>query len=512
MSESDSVDLLIVGGGINGAGIARDAAGRGLKVLLCEQGDLAGATSSASSKLVHGGLRYLEMYEFRLVREALAEREVLLKAAPHIIWPMRFVLPHNRLLRPAWMIRMGLFLYDHIGGRRTLPGTAALDLRHGLQGAPLKPELVKGFEYSDCWVDDSRLVVLNAMDAVNHGAEVLVGTRCANARRVGAGTGSRWQATLVDQATGAERQVKARILVNSAGPWVDQFLQTGLGNNAAQNLKLVKGSHIIVPRLYEGEHAYILQNTDKRVVFAIPYEGRFTLIGTTDLVYEGDPGGPAITEAETAYLCEAVNRYFERPVAPSDVVHTYSGVRPLYDDAEANPSEVTRDYVFDVTSDHGNTPLLSIYGGKITTYRRLAEHAIAKLEPFLPGLGPAWTEDAALPGGDLDDGFDAFVPELQSRYPFLPDPLAYRYARLYGSLSYEFLANAGTLADLGEEFGAGLYAREAEYLIDREWARSAADILWRRTKLGLVMPPEGRDRLADWVDRRVGTGEAALAS
>ncbi len=512
MSEPDSVDLLIVGGGINGTGIARDAAGRGLKVLLCEQDDLGGATSASSSKLIHGGLRYLEMYEFRLVREALTEREVLLAAAPHIIWPLRFVLPHNKLLRPAWMIRLGLFLYDHIGGRRTLPGTTALDLRQGLQGAPMKPELVKGFEYSDCWVDDSRLVVLNAMDAVNRGAEVRVRTRCTSARRVGAGTGSRWQAILVDEATGAERQVTARILVNAAGPWVDHFLQKGLGDNAAQNLKLVKGSHIIVPRLYEGEHAYILQNTDKRVVFAIPYEDRFTLIGTTDMLYTGDPGTPAITEEETAYLCEAVNRYFESPVAPSDIVHTYSGVRPLYDDAEANPSEVTRDYVFDVKSDHGHTPLLSIYGGKITTYRRLAEHAIAKLEPFLPGLGPAWTEGAPLPGGDLPDGFEAFVPDLASRYPFLPEPLARRYARLYGSLCLDFLANAGTLADLGEEFGVGLHAREAEYLMDREWARSADDILWRRTKLGLVMPPEGRDRLADWVDRRVGAGEAALAS
>ena len=512
MSQPDSVDLLIVGGGINGTGIARDAAGRGLKVLLCEQSDLSGATSSSSSKLIHGGLRYLEMYEFRLVREALTEREVLLKAAPHIIWPMRFVLPHNSLLRPAWLIRMGLFLYDHIGGRRTLPGTTALNLRQGLQGAPLKPELVKGFEYSDCWVDDSRLVVLNAMDAANHGAEVLVRTRCIGARRVGAGTGSRWKAVLADQATGAEREVTARILVNAAGPWVDHFLQQGLGDNTAQNLKLVKGSHIIVPRLYEGEHAYILQNTDNRVVFAIPYEGRFTLIGTTDVVYDGDPGTPAITDAETAYLCEAVNRYFDKPVAPADIVHTYSGVRPLYDDAEANPSEITRDYVFDVKTDHGNTPLLSIYGGKITTYRRLAEHAIAKLEPYLPGLGPAWTEDSDLPGGDLADGFDAFVSELQSRYPFLPDDLTWRFARLYGSLCLEFLANAATLADLGEEFGAGLYAREAEYLIDREWARSADDILWRRTKLGLVMSPDGKARLADWAERRAGKTEPALAS
>ncbi len=512
MSDSEAVDLLIVGGGINGAGIARDAAGRGQKVLLCEQHDLAGATSSSSSKLIHGGLRYLELYEFRLVREALTEREVLLKAAPHIIWPLRFVLPHNALLRPAWLIRLGLFLYDNIGGRRTLPGTKSLNLRHGEQGAPLLAELVKGFEYSDCWVDDARLVMLNVLDAVAHGAEVLVGTRCTRVRRVGAGTGSRWHATLTDMNTGAERQITARILVNAAGPWVDQFLQKGLGDNAAKNLKLVKGSHIIVPRMYDGTHAYILQNTDKRVVFAIPYEDQFTLIGTTDLIYEGDPGEPAITQEETEYLCEAVNRYFEQQIGPADVVHTYSGVRPLYDDKEANPSAVTRDYVFDVKTEHGNTPLLSIYGGKITTYRRLAEHALEKLERFLPGLGPAWTDSATLPGGDLPNGFDGLMAELQDSHGFLPAELAARYGRQYGSLCRQFLEGATSMADLGEEFGAGLYAREAAYLVDQEWARGADDILWRRTKLGLLMPAEGRARLDDWISRRTEAEAEALAS
>lgn len=512
MSESESVDLLIVGGGINGTGIARDAAGRGLKVMLCEQHDLAGATSSSSSKLIHGGLRYLEMYEFRLVREALTEREVLMKAAPHIIWPLRFVLPHNKLLRPAWLIRMGLFLYDHIGVRRSLPGTKSLNLHQTRQGEPLRSELVRGFEYSDCWADDARLVVLNAMDAAARGAEILVRTECTSARRVGAGTGGRWVARLTDLATGAERQVKARILVNSAGPWVDQFLQKGLGDNAAQNLKLVKGSHIIVPRLYDGEHAYILQNTDNRVVFAIPYERQFTLIGTTDVVYEGDPATPGITDEETKYLCDAINLYFERGITPADVVHTYSGVRPLYDDAEANPSEVTRDYVFDVKTDHGNTPLLSIYGGKLTTYRRLAESVLEKLERYLPGAGPAWTDAAPLPGGDLPDGIDAFLTNLQGRYGFLSEETASRYARLYGSLCLEFLADAKTAADLGEDFGNGLYSREAEYLIEREWARSADDILWRRTKLGLVMTPDGRARLEDWVAERTDTTAEALAS
>lgn len=512
MSDSEAFDLLIVGGGINGAGIARDAAGRGQKVLLCEQYDLAGATSSSSSKLIHGGLRYLELYEFRLVREALAEREVLLQAAPHIIWPLRFVLPHNKLLRPAWLVRLGLFLYDHIGGRRTLPGTTSLNLRKEPQGEPLLPELVKGFEYSDCWVDDARLVMLNALDAVAHGAEVRVGTRCSRARRVGAGTGSRWHATLTDLATGAEREVTARILVNAAGPWVDHFLQKGLGDNATQNLKLVKGSHIIVPRMYDGAHAYILQNTDNRVVFAIPYEDSFTLIGTTDLPYEGDPGAPAITEEETGYLCEAVNRYFEKKVSPADVVHTYSGVRPLYDDKEANLSEVTRDYVFDVKTEHGNTPLLSIYGGKITTYRKLAEHALEKLERFLPGLGPAWTAGAILPGGDLPNGFDGLMSDLKGSHGFLPSELAERYGRQYGSLCLQFLKDAETLADLGEDFGAGLHEREAAYLIEQEWARSADDILWRRTKLGLIMPEDGRARLEDWIAERTGAEAEALAS
>ncbi|NNG02919.1 MAG: glycerol-3-phosphate dehydrogenase [Inquilinus sp.] len=513
MNNPEIADLLIVGGGINGAGIARDAAGRGLKVVLCEQGDLGGATSSASSKLIHGGLRYLEYYEFRLVRESLAERETLLRTAPHIVWPLRFLLPHNELLRPAWMVRLGLFLYDHIGGARTLPGTRTVDLRRDPQGAPLKPELTRGFEYSDCWVEDSRLVVLNAMDAAARGAEVLVGTVCTHAKRVGAGTGSRWQVTLVDQATGAERSVTARILVNAAGPWVDQFLRTGIGRKSAQNLRLVKGSHIIVPRLYDGAHAYILQNDDKRVVFAIPYEHDYTLIGTTELAYDGDPGAPAIDKAEIDYLCTAVNRYLEKPVDPSDVVRTYSGVRPLFDDDAENPSKVTRDYVLEVETEHGNTPLLSVYGGKITTYRCLAEEALEKLEPHLRGLAPCWTDTAPLPGGDLGPGgFEGLLAELRQRHPYLPEALATRYARLYGSLSGHILEGVASLADLGEEFGAGLYEREAAYLVEHEWARTADDILWRRTKLDLVMPGAGRERLEAWLAERAAPEESALAS
>ena len=492
-------DLLIVGGGINGACIARDAAGRGLKVVLCEQADLAQATSSSSSKLIHGGLRYLEMYEFRLVREALAEREVLLRAAPHIIWPLRFVLPHNKLLRPRWMIRLGLFLYDHIGGRRSLPGTKSLDLTSSLQGTPLKPTLTRGFEYSDCWVEDSRLVVLNAKDAEQRGAEILVRTRCIDARR----EKDHWVATLSNQATGAQRSVKARVLINAAGPWVDRFLRHGLGRNEHAHLKLVKGSHIIVPKLYEGDHAYILQNTDKRVIFTIPYERRFTLIGTTDLVYDGDPAEVAISEPEIAYLLDAVGAYFEHVPSADQIVRTYAGVRPLYDDHSENPSAVTRDYVFDVEAPDDGAALLSIYGGKITTSRKLAEHALDKLKPHLADLKPTWTAGEILPGGDLPNAdFDAYLSGLKSTYPFLPDGLAWRYARLYGTLSDHFLQGATSLDDLGPLLGGDLYEAEADYLVTHEWAQTADDILWRRTKLGLVIPPEGRQRLEAWCDQR----------
>ncbi|MEM7443685.1 MAG: glycerol-3-phosphate dehydrogenase [Pseudomonadota bacterium] len=492
-------DLLIVGGGINGACIARDAAGRGLKVVLCEQADLAQATSSSSSKLIHGGLRYLEMYEFRLVREALAEREVLLKAAPHIIWPLRFVLPHNKLLRPRWMIRLGLFLYDHIGGRRSLPGTKSLDLTSSLQGQPLKPALTRGFEYSDCWVEDSRLVVLNAKDAEQRGAEIFVRTRCIDARR----EDGHWVATLSDQVTGTQRSVKARVLVNAAGPWVDRFLRHGLGRNEEAHLKLVKGSHIIVPKLYEGAHAYILQNTDKRVIFTIPYERNFTLIGTTDLVYQGDPAEVAISDEEVTYLCEAVSAYFENGPSPDQIVRTYAGVRPLYDDHSENPSAVTRDYVFDVEAPEGGAALLSIYGGKITTSRKLAEHAMEKLKPYLSDLKPTWTAGQTLPGGDIANAdFDAFLANLKSQYSFLPDGLAWRYARLYGTLSDHILNGKTSLEDLGGMLGADLYEAEAQYLIKHEWAQTADDVLWRRTKLGLVMSQEEIQRVETWFENR----------
>jgi glycerol-3-phosphate dehydrogenase len=507
-AEDGTVDMLVIGGGINGAGIARDAAGRGLSVVLCEQADLASATSSSSSKLIHGGLRYLEQYEFRLVREALAEREVLLRNAPHIIWPMRFVLPHNKLLRPAWMIRLGLFLYDHIGGKRSLPGTRSLSFRTDrVEGAPLKPELTRGFAYSDCWVEDSRLVVLNAMDARARGAEILLRTRCTEARR----EGDRWIAKLKDLATGAERVVRARILVNAAGPWVERVLHGVAGQSGSAHMRLVKGSHIVVPRLFDGDHAYILQNTDRRVIFAIPYEHRFTLIGTTDIPFEGDATDVRITPEETDYLCDAVNRYFAKRIGPADVVRSYSGVRPLYDDdSSANPSAVTRDYVFDLAGNPGEAPLLSIYGGKITTYRRLAEHAMDKLKRFVPDLKPSWTADAALPGGDMaSHRFEPFAAAFKARHPWLPEDVAQRLCRLYGTLAERIVGPSTKLSDMGIDFGGGLYEREVDWLVREEWANTADDILWRRTKLGLHVPPEGASKLAEWL---VGSRTLARAS
>ncbi|HEY9539123.1 MAG TPA: glycerol-3-phosphate dehydrogenase, partial [Kiloniellaceae bacterium] len=393
---AEVLDLVVVGGGINGAGIARDAAGRGLSVLLCEKSDLASATSSASTKLIHGGLRYLEYYEFRLVREALIEREVLLRAAPHIIWPLRFVLPHNKGLRPAWMVRLGLFLYDHLGGRKLLPASQAIDLRRHPAGAPLAAGLRRAFVYSDCWVQDSRLVVLNAMDAAERGAEVLTRVECLSARREGA----QWRVLLRDRRSGLQREVEARALVNAAGPWTAEFLEQRAGLDKVQLLRLVKGSHIVVPKLFDHAFPYIFQNPDGRIVFAIPYEDDFTLIGTTDIDFTGDPGQVAISEEETRYLCEAVNAYFRRKIAPADVVWTYSGVRPLYDDAAESAAAATRDYVVQLDHGDGRAPLLSVFGGKITTYRRLAEHSLAKLEGALGPRGQAWTAGAALPGGD----------------------------------------------------------------------------------------------------------------
>jgi glycerol-3-phosphate dehydrogenase len=500
------VDILVVGGGINGAGIARDAAGRGLSVLLVEKDDLASHTSRWSSKLIHGGLRYLEYYEFRLVREALIEREVLLRAAPHIVRPLTFVLPHSPEQRPAWLIRLGLFLYDHLGGREILPGSRSVDLAHGGPlAAPLKPWVKRGFTYSDCWVEDSRLVALNAIDAAERGARILTRTRCEGARR----DGGLWVADLVDEA-GRRRQVRARALVNAAGPWVQSFLKGGLGARSTKRVRLVKGSHIVVPKLYDGEHPYILQNDDKRIVFAIPFEGRFTLIGTTDVTYEGDPGKVAISAEETAYLCRVIDRYFRREIQPSDVVWAYAGVRPLYDDASGNASAVTRDYVFDVEGGNGTPPLLSIFGGKITTYRKLAEHALEKLQPLLGFTGAPWTATAPLPGGDMPGAnLAAFTAQMLRTHTWVPEPLLRRWARTYGTRLEALIGSARRLEDLGVDLGGGLHEAEVDYLAAHEWARTAEDVLWRRTRLGLHVGADTVARVGARLESRPVRAQAA---
>ena len=489
---ADLYDLLIIGGGINGAGIARDATGRGLKVVLAEQGDLAGYTSSSSTKLIHGGLRYLEYYEFRLVREALFERERLLESAPHIIWPLRFILPHEKGIRPAWFVRIGLFLYDNLAPRKKLPGTETINLKRHVAGTALKPGFDTAFVYSDCWVEDSRLVSLNALDAAERGAEIRVRTRVASARR----EGDTWHAVLEDVETGETHAVRARALVNAAGPWVADVLNAKLGLNTKNNVRLVKGSHIVVPQLFEGDHSFILQNRDKRIIFAIPYQGRFTLVGTTDVPVDSGPGKAVISDEEVRYLCDAINHVFKREIEPSDVVWTYSGVRPLFDDGSSSASAVTRDYVFDLNAPQGQAPVLSIFGGKITTFRKLAEQALDELKPFFPAMKPTWTENAKLPGGDMPDAdFDRFLADLLRRKPFLAPEHALRMGRAYGTRIEELLGAAQSWADLGEDFGAGLTAAEVDYLVRREWAHSADDILWRRSKLGLHVPVETAQRI-----------------
>jgi glycerol-3-phosphate dehydrogenase len=495
----DRVDLLVIGGGINGAGIARDAAGRGLKVLLVEQGDLASATSSASSKLIHGGLRYLEQYEFRLVAEALAEREVLLRSAPHIVHAMHFVMPHVPALRPAWMIRAGLLLYDYLARRQTLPGSHAIDLRQSPYGIGLKAGLNRGFVYSDCWVDDARLVVLTARAAADLGAIILPRTACLGAQR----EGGIWIATL-RAADGTRGEVAANALVNVTGPWAKQFLHDNLQLRTTFNLKLVKGSHIVVPRLYEGDHAFILQNDDRRVVFVYAYERIYTLIGTTDVELTGRPAPCAPSTEEVSYLIRAANRYFSRQLTADDVAWSYCGIRPLFDDGSVSPSAVTRDYVLRADAGPRQAPILSVFGGKITTYRRLAEHALEKLAPWFRGIGPPWTEHAPLPGGDLPGGLEPYVHDLAHRYPALPEALLDSLARRHGALCARVLDDARVLADLGEHFGADLYAREVQYFIDREWAHSGEDVLWRRTKAGLHLTPEQAQAVARFVAQRTG--------
>ena len=491
----DTYDLLIVGGGINGVGIARDAAGRGLKVLLCEQHDLAQHTSSASSKLIHGGLRYLEQLEFRLVRESLAEREVLLRAAPHIVHPMRFVMPHVPELRPAWMIRTGLFLYDYLARRDTLPGSHGIDLRAAPYCDGLKPGLIKGFIYSDCWVDDARLVIANARAAADLGATLLTRTTCVAAQR----QGMQWRATL--QADGADPiAINCRALANVTGPWAKKFIHKNMRLDTPFDLKLVKGSHIIVPRLYNGEQAFILQNDDRRVVFVYPYEERYTLIGTTDVEHNGEPGDCAASAEEIDYLCRAANRYFMRTIKTTDVVRSYCGVRPLFDDGANNVSKITRDYTLRVEGDAGSAPVLSVFGGKITTYRRLAEHALEKLEHWFPEMKAPWTADAHLPGGALDDkSFVQYVAQCADERPGLPVALIRALVSRHGGATPGLLGDARTISDLGRHFGHTLYAREVDYFMTHEWAHTADDVLWRRTKCGLHINSQQKQMLVDYV-------------
>lgn len=495
MTDIGEYDLIVVGGGVNGAGIARDAAGRGLSVLLLEKGDLAEGTSSRSGKLVHGGLRYLEYYEFRLVREALIEREVLLNAASHIIWPMRFVLPHSADQRPRWLIRLGLFLYDHLGGRKKLPGTRSLDLTRDPEGRPVKKRYTRAFEYSDCWVDDARLVVLNALDAQARGARILTRTPLVAARRDAGG----WIVEMRDERTGERKSAKGRVVVNAAGPWVEDILARS-GRNAGNRVRLVKGSHIVLKKFWEGPQAYLLQNSDKRVIFVNPYEGDLALIGTTDIPFDGKAEEVAIASDEVTYLLGVLNTYFETQLTPADVVHSFSGVRPLYDDNADNPSAVTRDYVFEVDAPDGAAPLLSVFGGKITTFRKLSEHALERLKPYFPGLKPAWTAGAPLPGGDIPDAdFDRFLAGLRQRYSGLSARLLEGYARRYGTLADALLKGVRSPADLGRHFGGDLYEREARWLVAREWAVTPEDILDRRTKHGLHITADQRRAFSDWL-------------
>jgi len=491
-------DLAIIGGGVNGCGIARDAAGRGNSVFLCEMNDLASGTSSWSTKLVHGGLRYLEYYEFRLVREALIEREILWQIAPHIIRPLRFVLPHHDGLRPAWLLRLGLFLYDHIGGRNLLPPTRTVDLTRDEVGQPLAPNrFVKGFEYSDCFVDDARLVILTARDAADRGAEIHTRARAVEIKQAD----GIWQVTTENSVSGERSSISARVLVNAGGPWVEQVLASGVGVNARAKVRLVQGSHIVVPKLYAHDRAYMFQNSDGRIVFAIPYQDDFTLIGTTDRDFVGDPSKVTASSEEIRYLCNSVSEYLAKPVRPEDVVWTYAGVRPLYDDGASEAKAATRDYVFELDTP-GGAPLLSIYGGKITTYRRLAEEALERLSPYLRSAKAreGWTGKSPLPGGDLDvSAVAALTAEMQRNYPFLTPVHADRLVHAYGTRAVKLLGTAKSMADLGQSFGATLTEKEIKYLMSQEWALTAEDIVWRRSKLGLRLTADQIAAIDAWI-------------
>ena len=495
-SESPSpVDLFIIGGGVNGCGIARDAAGRGMSVVLAEQGDLAQATSSASTKLFHGGLRYLEYYEFRLVREALIERERLLSAMPHISWPMRFVLPYHTGLRPKPLIRLGLFLYDHLGGRKILPATKSLDLRQHPTGRALKQQYTSAFEYSDCWVQDARLVSLNARDAALRGARIMTRTMVTGAIR----QADQWLVQVKDVNTGALSEIAARCLINAGGPWVSQIISDELHIDTREKVRLVRGSHIVTRKLFDHDQPYIFQGADNRIVFAIPYEDEFTLIGTTDVDHKAPPGEAKCTDEEAEYLCNFVSEYFEKPVTRDDIVWTYSGVRPLYDDGASSATEATRDYVLSLNTD--GAPLLNIFGGKITTYRRLAENALAKIGDVVTVPSGDWTAGVALPGGDFPvDGVQDLVDGLLADYPFLTPIWARRLIRGYGTEARAILGDAKTVSELGQDFGGTLSEAEARWLVEHEFARTADDILWRRSKLGLHMDEQQRAAFHAWLD------------
>lgn len=486
-------DIFVIGGGINGCGIARDAVGRGYTVALAEMNDFASGTSSGATKLIHGGLRYLEHYEFRLVRESLMEREILWAMAPHIIWPLRFVLPyHKGGIRPAWMIRLGLFLYDHLGGRKLLPPTAVLNMRTDPVAKPLKALFSKAFEYSDGWVDDARMVVLNARDAADKGALIMPRTKVVSARQENDAQGNGvWTIETINTVTGKSERHQARMLINAAGPWVDHVIRSAFGQNEARHVRLVQGSHIIVRKKFEGPRAYFFQNPDNRIIFAIPYETDFTLIGTTDRDYTADPKDVKISEEETLYLCNAASEYFKEPVKPEDIVWTYSAVRPLFDDGASKAQEATRDYVLKVEGKQGEAPLLNVFGGKLTTYRRLSEHALEKIGEAIGIKGRPWTAGSHLPGGDFPvKGYEGEVSKLKARYPFLTEPHARRLVRRYGTKAATLLGNAKKVDDLGRLFGSDLYEAEVRYLIEHEWARHAEDVLWRRTKDGLRLSME----------------------
>lgn len=498
MNNKIPFDIFVIGGGINGCGIARDAVGRGYTVCLAEMNDLASGTSSGATKLIHGGLRYLEHYEFRLVREALMERERLWEIAPHIIWPLRFVLPIHKGLRPAWLLRLGLFMYDHLGGRKLLPATKTLNMRTNEVARPLKPLYTRAFEYSDAWVNDARMVVLNARDAANRGATILTRTKVIAAKRIHLDGAEIWQVT-VQTSAGEIQEIRTKTLVNVAGPWVDKVLADAVEEDDGKRIRLVKGSHIVVKKLFDHDKCYIFQNADNRIIFAIPYEEDFTLIGTTDQDYEGDPGNVNISEIETSYLCDAASEYFATPVVPEQVIWAYSAVRPLMDDGASEAQEATREYVLSVQKNAG-AALISVYGGKLTTYRKLSESVVKTIEEINGARKEPWTATQPLPGGDFPHTeFEQEVKKLRTKYPFLNAILARRLVRLYGTIATQMLGEAKSESDLGQQFGENFYEFEILHLIKNEWAVTAEDILWRRTKMGLRLSTKETKTLEEYL-------------